>query len=98
MRVSLISAGIMLLLFPVARSFVAAAVMTVLWAASGEMFRPASLAAITHVVAPEQRRQAFALNRLAINLGFAIGPAVGGLIAHRSFFLLFVSAEANILF
>lgn len=90
MRVSLISAGIMLLLFPLARSFVAVAAMTVLWAASGEMFRPASLAAITHVVAPEQRRQAFALNRLAINLGMSIGPALGGFLATVSFRAMFV--------
>ncbi len=90
MRVSLISAGIMLLLFPLARSFVAVTAMTVLWAASGEMFRPASLAAITHVVVPEQRRQAFALNRLAINLGMSIGPALGGFLATVSFRAMFV--------
>ncbi|MEO8580602.1 MAG: MFS transporter [Gemmatimonadales bacterium] len=90
MRVSLISSGIMLLLFPLARSFVAVAAMTALWAASGEMFRPASLAAITHVVAPEQRRQAFAVNRLAINLGMSIGPALGGFLATVSFRAMFV--------
>ncbi len=65
MRASLIASGLVLLLFPLAKSFAAVAVMTVLWAGCAEMFRPASLAAITHVVAPEQRRQAFALNRLA---------------------------------
>jgi MFS family permease len=63
--------------------------MTVLWAGCGEMFRPASLAAITHVAAPEQRRQAFALNRLAINLGMSIGPALGGFLATVSFHAMF---------
>jgi len=63
--------------------------MTVLWAGCAEMFRPASLAAITHVVAPEQRRQAFALNRLAINLGMSIGPALGGFLATVSFHAMF---------
>src|SRR5258706_4327870 len=81
MRVSLIASGLVLLLFPLAKSFAAVAAMTVLWAGCAEMFRPASLAAITHVVAPEQRRQAFALNRLAINRGMSIGPALGGLLA-----------------
>ncbi len=89
MRVSLISAGCVLLLFPLARSFAAVAAMTVLWAGCAEMFRPASLAAITHVVAPGERRQAFALNRLAINLGMSIGPALGGFLATVSFRAMF---------
>jgi MFS family permease len=79
-----------LLLFPLARSFAAVAAMTVLWAGCSEMFRPASLAAITHVVAPEQRKQAFALNRLAINLGMSIGPALGGFLATVSFRSMFI--------
>jgi len=89
MRVSLIASGLVLLLFPLAKSFAAVAAMTVLWAGCAEMFRPASLAAITHVVAPEQRRQAFALNRLAINLGMSIGPALGGFLATVSFHAMF---------
>ena len=89
MRVSLIASGLVLLLFPLAKSFAAVAAMTVLWAGCAEMFRPASLAAITHVVAPEQRRQAFALNRLAINLGMSIGPALGGFLATVSFRAMF---------
>ena len=89
MRASLIASGSALLIFPLAKSFTAVAAMTVLWAGCGEMFRPASLAAITHVVAPEQRRQAFALNRLAINLGMSIGPALGGFLATVSFRAMF---------
>ena len=89
MRASLISSGLVLLLFPLARSFAAVAAMTVLWAGCSEMFRPASLAAITHVVPPEQRKQAFALNRLAINLGMSIGPALGGFLATVSFRAMF---------
>jgi MFS family permease len=36
-----------------------------------------------------QRRQAFALNRLAVNLGMGLGPALGGVLATFSFPLLF---------
>ena len=89
MRVSLIASGCVLLLFPLAKSFAAVAAMIVFWAGCAEMFRPASLAAITHVVAPGQRRQAFALNRLAINLGMSIGPALGGFLATVSFRAMF---------
>ncbi len=55
-----------------------------------EMYRPAATALIADVTTPAQRVTAFSVYRLAINLGFAAGPAVGGLLAHRSFFLLFV--------
>jgi predicted MFS family arabinose efflux permease len=97
MRVSLIASGSVLLLFPLAKSFIAVAAMTVLWAGCGEMFRPASLAAITHVVPPEQRKQAFALNRLAINLGMSIGPALGGFLATVSFHAMFAVDAATTL-
>jgi predicted MFS family arabinose efflux permease len=89
MRVSLIASGSVLLVFPLAKSVAAVAAMTVLWSGCAEMFRPASLAAITHVVAPPQRKQAFALNRLAINLGMSIGPALGGFLATVSFRAMF---------
>ena len=90
MRASLVSSGIALLLFPFAKTYTAVIAITVVWAACAELFRPASLAAITHVVAPSQRRAAFALNRLAINLGMSIGPALGGFLATVSFRGMFV--------
>jgi MFS family permease len=90
MRASLISTGLVLLLFPFADSFAAVLVLTIVWSGCAEMFRPASLAAITHVVPPEQRKAAFALNRLAINLGMSIGPALGGFLAAVSFRAMFV--------
>ncbi len=90
MRASLLSSGTALFLFPLARSFASVVAITVVWAACAEVFRPASLAAITHVVTAEQRKPAFALNRLAINLGMSIGPALGGFLATVSFHAMFV--------
>jgi predicted MFS family arabinose efflux permease len=90
MRASLFCSGAALLAFPLARTFGAVVGITVLWAACAEIFRPASLAAITHVVTAEQRKPAFALNRLAINLGMSIGPALGGFLATVSFHAMFV--------
>ncbi len=89
MRASLLSTGVMLLLFPLAKSFAAVLVLTIVWAGCAELFRPASLAAIIHVVPPGQRKAAFALNRLAINLGMSIGPALGGFLAAASFRAMF---------
>jgi len=90
MRGSLLSSGLVLLLFPFARSFAAVAAVTIVWSACAEMFRPASLAAMTGVVPPAQRKAAFALNRLAINLGMSVGPALGGFLATVSFNWMFV--------
>jgi MFS family permease len=97
MRASLIASGIALFLFPFAKSYAAVIAVTVVWAACAELFRPASLAAITHVVPPSQRRPAFALNRLAINLGMSIGPALGGFLATVSFRAMFVVDAATTL-
>jgi predicted MFS family arabinose efflux permease len=52
----------------------------------GEAFRPANAAAIAHYSLPENRTRSYSLNRLAINLGFSIGPAVGGLLSYRALF------------
>jgi MFS family permease len=62
--------------------------MVVLSAVS-EAMRPATLALVSDLAPPELRRQAFALNRLAINLGMSVGPALGGFLAARSFATLF---------
>src|SRR5947207_8881343 len=90
MRASLLLSGSVLLLFPLAHSRAAVYGTTILWAGCAELFRPASLAAITHVVSPEQRKPAYALNRLAINLGMSIGPALGGFLAAVSFRAMFL--------
>jgi predicted MFS family arabinose efflux permease len=52
----------------------------------GEAFRPANATAIAHYSLPENRTRSYSLNRLAVNLGFSIGPAVGGLLAYQYLF------------
>ncbi len=54
------------------------------------LFRPASQAVIADLVAPDKRARAYGLIRVAFNLGVAIGPAIGGFLAERSYFVLFV--------
>ncbi|HEY6953218.1 MAG TPA: MFS transporter [Bacteroidota bacterium] len=89
MKLSLFFSGIVLILFPFASSFRMIVAGTVLWAVTGEAFRPASLAVITSVVSSERRRSAFSVNRLAINLGMSIGPAFGGFLLMYSYPLIF---------
>ena len=54
-----------------------------------EMYRPAASAMIADVTESAQRPQAFALMYVAINLGFAVAAAVGGILAELSFQWLF---------
>ncbi len=55
----------------------------------GEAFRPANSAAIAAYSNQANRTRCYALNRLAINLGWAIGPAIGGILATHSYTALF---------
>ena len=88
MKASLVSSGVVLLAFPFARgAWVPLAVA--LLAVTTESFRPANLSSISELVATERRKAAFALHRLAVNVGMSIGPALGGLLASASFPALF---------
>jgi MFS family permease len=90
MQASLLLSGAILLVVPLARGVVAIGAIVVVWAVTAEALRPASMAVVGDLVPPEQRKTAFALSRLAINLGMSVGPVVGGLLAMVSFPLLFV--------
>jgi predicted MFS family arabinose efflux permease len=54
-----------------------------------EAFRPANSTAIAFYSKEENRTRSYALNRLAINLGWAVGSGLGGFIAHINYELLF---------
>ncbi|MBI2730091.1 MAG: MFS transporter [Sphingobacteriales bacterium] len=56
---------------------------------AGEAFRPANSAAIAHYSSPENRTRSYAIHRLAVNLGWGIGPAIGGILADINYQLLF---------
>lgn len=48
-----------------------------------ESFRPANQVAILVYAHPNNLTRSLSLNRMALNLGFSIGPAVGGWLAYR---------------
>ncbi|WP_256013465.1 MDR family MFS transporter [Desertivirga xinjiangensis] len=54
-----------------------------------ETFRPANTVSIASYTTPENITKAFSLNRMAMNLGFSIGPALGGFLAAWSYHWLF---------
>jgi MFS family permease len=55
----------------------------------GESFRPANASAIAFYSNENNRTRSYSLSRLAINLGFSIGPAVGGFLSSISYQWLF---------
>ena len=90
-RASLLGSGLMLLAFPLVRSFPAVIALTIAWSLFNESGRPATLTLIADLVPTEKRKPAYALMRLAINLGMSVGPAAGGFIAAHSFKMIFVA-------
>jgi predicted MFS family arabinose efflux permease len=57
--------------------------------ALAESFRPANAAALAAFATPEERPRAYALNRLALNLGWTAGPALGGFLLAYNYSLIF---------
>ncbi len=70
--VTLICGGLMFLLLGQMRSYVAICGCTFALALINESFRPANSLAIAHYSKEENRTRSYSLNRLAINLGWAL--------------------------
>lgn len=87
---SMFSSAAILVALSQAQHLAAIAVLTALAGLTAELYRPASGALLADLIPAGRRVTAFALYRLAINAGFAMGPAVAGLLADRSFLWLFV--------
>ncbi len=79
---SLVSCGLILLLMLVFTSMLPISIVIFFYGLSADMFRPAHSSAIAAYSTPENRTRTVSLARLAINLGFSVGPAAGGFIAH----------------
>jgi predicted MFS family arabinose efflux permease len=77
---SLFTSGILFFVIQFVTSFWGLCLSMFLIMAVADMFRPAMFVSIGSYAKPENRARAFTLVRLAINLGFAAGPALGGLI------------------
>ncbi len=80
-----------------ARNPVLLAGLTFASALTSEMYRPAMAAVIADVVPPRDRARAWGLTYWAVNLGWAVGLAAGGVLAARSFTLLFLADAATTL-
>lgn len=81
MFLSLILSGLILLLLLVATTPFYIALIIFFYAFAADAFRPANSKAIAVYSSPENLTRSVSLVRLAVNLGFSIGPAIGGFIA-----------------
>jgi predicted MFS family arabinose efflux permease len=80
------------------RSLEAICIALLLLSTVTECLRPANSVAIQLFAKKENLTRAFSLNRLALNLGFSVGPGIGGFLMAISFDLLFyMNAIGNLL-
>jgi MFS family permease len=70
-------------------------VLVGLLGAVGELYRPAVAALVADVVPPEHRAMAYGMLHWAINLGFSLAAVLGGFLAQRDFFPLFLLDAAT---
>ena len=78
------------LMVPLFESWTGVASMMFLFSGFSESVRPANNVAVSQLTTPEQTTRAFGLQRMAVNLGFSFGPAIGGVLAEIDFVWLFV--------
>lgn len=86
---TLIGGGIMFMLLGQMTNYTAICITTFILSLVNESFRPANSTAIAHYSKEENRTRSYSLNRLAINIGWACGGALGGFIAAHNYHLLF---------
>ncbi|TDP02882.1 MDR family MFS transporter [Flavobacterium sp. 245] len=77
---SLFTSGVSLFFVQYITSFWGLCIALFLLMTIADMFRPAMFVSLGAYAKPENRTRALTLVRLAVNLGFAAGPALGGLI------------------
>lgn len=94
---ALFGGGIMFIIIGYLTTFTSLAIGAFLLSVINESFRPANSAAIAYYSVPLNRTRSYSLNRLAINLGWAVGGALGGFLAATNYHLLFwVDGISNI--
>ena len=86
---TLIVGGILFMILGQMKTYPLICTFTFLLSFVNEAFRPANSTAIAFYSKERNRTRSYALNRLAINLGWAVGSGLGGFIAHIDYELLF---------
>jgi len=86
---SLFTGGILFIVLCYQHTFFGMAAGALILSFCNESFRPANQTAIAHYSNEENRTRSYSLNRLAVNLGWGVGGALGGFLAAINYRLLF---------
>lgn len=86
---TLLTGGLLFFVLGQMKTYPLICTFTFLLSFVNESFRPANSTAIAFYSKEENRTRSYALNRLAINLGWAVGSGLGGVLAHINYELLF---------
>ncbi len=86
---SLLAGGVMFLVMSAVNNYAMLCAGMFLLSMLGDAFRPASMVAIAHYSTQANYTRSISLYRFSINLGFSLGPALGGLLATYSYRLIF---------
>jgi len=85
------------LLYPLLSTPITIGALVLLQSTVSEIFRPANSVAIKKYASEETLTRSFSLNRMAINLGFSVGPACAGLLSSISYNFLFIVNAITVL-
>jgi MFS family permease len=97
MNVSLVLTGFAYLLLMRAETYPQFVGLMIMIGLSNPLYQVGADAMLADMIPSEQRTDAYAINRIANNAAFALGPAVGGFLAGRSYDLAFYGATAGFL-
>jgi MFS family permease len=97
MNISLTLHGLAFFFLMNAGTYAEFAVLMVLIGLSNPMYQVGADAMLADMIPSEKRTEAYAINRIAGNAAFALGPAAGGFLASRSYNLAFYLAAAGFL-
>lgn len=86
---ALLGGGVFFILLGYLHRFESICIATFLLGLVNDAFRPANSAAVAAYSTAENRTRSYTLNRLAINIGWAVGVTVGGILASINYQLLF---------
>jgi len=97
MNISLSVNGLVYFFMMRAGTYPQFALLMLLIGLSNPLYQVGADAMLADLIPPEKRADAYAIHRTVNNAAFAIGPAVGGFLASRSYDLAFYGAAAGML-
>ncbi len=86
---SLLLGGVMFIVVGFLKTYESLCIGTFFLSVCNESFRPANAAAVAFYSQSNNTTRSISLNRLAINLGWAVGGTLGGILASVNYHLLF---------